>query len=616
MEESSVPSLWKYLLFLLKSNLLRFQRLLQDRCRPIPRHATTEKSLYPYLLAESKTPLWVENTLSERGLQLGKAQNLRVAIQQLQQIEIPENTVFSFWRQLGRATKRKGYVLGRQISEGCLVPALGGGLCQLSNALYDVALKIDAEILERHPHSRIVPGSTAEQGRDATVYWNYIDLRFRATFPVLLEVLLTRDSLLVRLYGKSPRTVHKPENLLKIALERRRTIDIANHSCQSCGQTSCFRHTVTLPATPYDVEALGQTAYLLDERTEEFEEYLAKQVRAQDTLFLPLDGERWRRPAYHWKIPKGHRKTATRVTLLRALRSRRLADQGAPRQTALLTSAEQLAKEYARSLTPEITHLCIAQHLLPYLWRAGYLGGRTFDVLMTRLPLTHLHALLDAAHQKFPERTTLGDFRATTWLVTAEQEALEAAEHWITPHSAIAKIQPNKTFRLQWKPPQNCQASPQGDRILFLGPTVARKGAYEVREAVIRGGWSLTVLGRDLEGGDFWNGVPVTQKRREEDFWEGVACVVQPALIEDKPRLLLQALARKIPVIATAECGLEGLSGVITVPFGDSHALYEALCSIPALSSTRSWVNAHEPSNQKGQDSIPPVTKIEQQHSR
>lgn len=499
MENSSEPSLAQEALFQIKSNLLRLRRTLQDWRNPPALCSSGEIADYPHLIAESKTPLWVENTLSERSLQLGKAENLRQAIRHLQKVVIFPESTFSFWRQIGRATRRSGYVPGRQISEGCLIPAIGGGLCQLSNALYDVALKIGAEIVERHPHSRIVPGSTAQQGRDATVYWNYIDLRFRPKLPILLHAELTHDSLLIRVYGKEPLPRNsEPRSALAIPLKPRLPIDIANHSCQSCGATSCFRHRVTLPTTPAAEQELGQTAYLLEERWAEFEEYIDTHLQHQDTLFIPLDGKHWKRPGYAWHVRTAtHIKTATRQTLLRAYRSRKLAEQGVGRQKALLAGAESLARAYARQLTPEITHLCITQSLLPFLWRDGHLGGRTFDVLLTRLPLQNLHATLDSALQRFPNRATLGDFRAPDWLLQAEAEALQAAKHWITPHSALAKIAPQKTVRLNWILPTVSETSARGERVLFLGPTIARKGANEVREAVKRGNWKLAVLGRD-----------------------------------------------------------------------------------------------------------------------
>jgi hypothetical protein len=57
-------------------------------------------------------------------------------------------------------------------------------------------------------------------------------------------------------------------------------------------------------------------------------------------------------------------------------------------------------------------HACVAQSLLPHLWRDGALGGRTFDVLMTRLPLRVLHARLDEAWMRKPDRKSLCEFRA------------------------------------------------------------------------------------------------------------------------------------------------------------------------------------------------------------
>ena len=78
---------------------------------------------------------------------------------------------------------------------------------------------------------------------------------------------------------------------------------------------------------------------------------------------------------------------------------------------------------------------------------------------------------------------------------------------------------------------------------------------------------------RELEGADFWRGVRTTR-----DMSGGVAAFVQPALIEDKPRKLLAALASGIPVIATRECGLLSQAGLSLVPAGESEALARVLC--------------------------------------
>ncbi|MEI9887386.1 MAG: VanW family protein [Rhizomicrobium sp.] len=132
---------------------------------------------YPAVAAEARSALWSDPRAGERAMQWGKVQNLRAAARRFDRTVLPAGAVFSFWRQMGRASTRRGFVAGRMLQEGCLVAATGGGLCQLSNALYAAALDAGCAIVERHAHSRRVPGA---QGRDATVAWNYVDLRFAA----------------------------------------------------------------------------------------------------------------------------------------------------------------------------------------------------------------------------------------------------------------------------------------------------------------------------------------------------------------------------------------------------------------------------------------------------
>ena len=63
--------------------------------------------------------------------------------------------------------------------------------------------------------------------------------------------------------------------------------------------------------------------------------------------------------------------------------------------------------------------------------------------------------------------------------------------------------------------------------------------------------------------------------------WLGdIAAMVQPALVEERPRHLLTALAAGVPIIATAACGLDAQDGVTIVPPNDPAALIEALKSV------------------------------------
>ena len=69
----------------------------------------------------------------EESYQLGKVQNLRTAARLFDGIVIPPGHVFSFWKQVGRPSSSAGFVPGRMLRQGCLLPSVGGGLCQLSH---------------------------------------------------------------------------------------------------------------------------------------------------------------------------------------------------------------------------------------------------------------------------------------------------------------------------------------------------------------------------------------------------------------------------------------------------------------------------------------------------
>lgn len=150
-------------------------------------------------LAEDRRALYWLTDPRERELELGKVQNLRIAAAAIDGLLVPAGETFSFWGAVGRPSRRKGYVVGRELRQGCMIPTVGGGICQLTNALSRVATKAGMEIVERHRHSMRPGGFPVEDETDATVFWNYIDLRFRAPAPVRIGAILDSTDLLVRL---------------------------------------------------------------------------------------------------------------------------------------------------------------------------------------------------------------------------------------------------------------------------------------------------------------------------------------------------------------------------------------------------------------------------------
>ena len=101
----SQPTRLSLLTFRAKATVLQLQRAGRDLVSGIGRHAMGGSAGFDALLARSHTPLWSDQRPEERGMQLGKVQNLRRAVRLLHDVVIPPGAVFSFWKQIGRASR-------------------------------------------------------------------------------------------------------------------------------------------------------------------------------------------------------------------------------------------------------------------------------------------------------------------------------------------------------------------------------------------------------------------------------------------------------------------------------------------------------------------------------
>ncbi|MBF0106737.1 MAG: VanW family protein [Deltaproteobacteria bacterium] len=157
---------------------------------------------------ELTTPIYRNLAGVNRTLFDNKKVNLQKAILQLDGVIIPPKKIFSFWHIVGPPVAKRGYVEGLTISRGKVSSDIGGGLCQISNALFWLALHSDLEVIERHRHSfDIFPDDHRSQpfGTGATVLYNYKDLRFYNPGPLSYQFVcnLTNDHLMVCLYASS-----------------------------------------------------------------------------------------------------------------------------------------------------------------------------------------------------------------------------------------------------------------------------------------------------------------------------------------------------------------------------------------------------------------------------
>lgn len=591
----TLPSRRQALGFWLRSRGLMALRLWRDTIvQPIRRWPVAADLREAPVLAEHRSPLWRDGRADgEFGLVAGKVHNLRLAVGAFHGVEVAAGGTLSFWRQLGRLSPRRGFVLGREVREGCVVPALGGGLCQLSNALAGCAAQAGFTLVERHGHTRRVQGSSAAEagGLDATVFWNYVDLRLKAGVAWRLEVELTAEELVVRLRGAAPgrQPPGRPSTLRIRSAPAEEPAEA--RGCLTCAQTQCFRHRETWP-----VPAQGRTALLLDAWTPEFARHLESIEGATDRfvprganlLGLKVPG----RTGWHHDSAAPHF-TAWAVFFARSLASRWHARRAGRRQAAVVQGQHALARAYARRLGPEHTRLVVDQALLAPLWQGGHLAGRRYEVLMHSLPMREIHARLQAAGERWPEDATLRDFRAHPGWLDAEDQALRQAAALVTPHRDIARVlrqrQPVAVVRLlPWASPAGVEpssgpvspdtgANPRKGQVVFGASALGRKGLHELAAALQ--GWEgeLWVLGSVAPDPVAWRGLKVRHLPYQGGWWRDAGVLVLPAHVEHAPRAALAALAAGVPVVASPACGIEGLPGVQTVAAGDVDGLRRAL---------------------------------------
>lgn len=135
-----------------------------------------------YELFSHSTPLLRKLKDVEMYLQYNKIVNLKIAANKVNNVIIYPGETFSYWKLIGKPTERKGYLKGVVLQNGTFTAGTGGGLCQLSNLIYWIAVHSPLTIVERHRHGYdVFPDSNRTQpfGSGATCSYNYVDLMIK-----------------------------------------------------------------------------------------------------------------------------------------------------------------------------------------------------------------------------------------------------------------------------------------------------------------------------------------------------------------------------------------------------------------------------------------------------
>ena len=195
--------------FGVRLEILRLRRLPQwiAERHKVARRSTDDSCQYSWLLATHNSPLERTPGAVPRGLQDGKETNVRLAAALLDGLVIAPGQTFSYHHALGRPTRRRGFREGLELRNGSPTGNIGGGLCQVSNSFYWVAVQAGMRITERHRHGLdLFPDHerTVPFGCGATVVYNYADFRFENPLdqPVVLRARVEDGSFISEIRTK------------------------------------------------------------------------------------------------------------------------------------------------------------------------------------------------------------------------------------------------------------------------------------------------------------------------------------------------------------------------------------------------------------------------------
>lgn len=134
--------------------------------------------------------------------QPARANNLAIALKYLNGKIVMPGETFSYNAAIGDANYAKGYKAAATFKGGKVVQEVGGGICQTTSTLYNVALMANLEIVERHQHG--LPVGYVPPSRDATVYSPSLDFKFKNTrkYPIKIVTSFSNSgSLNISIFG-------------------------------------------------------------------------------------------------------------------------------------------------------------------------------------------------------------------------------------------------------------------------------------------------------------------------------------------------------------------------------------------------------------------------------
>jgi len=143
-----------------------------------------------------------QNTAISSSADTGRVENLRLAADALDGTIIEPGATFSFNSVVGDVANDERYRYAPMVLDDEVSFNRGGGVSQVSSALYIAALYTNLVIEERHPHTTTV--DYAPLGLDAIVVYSEMDLKLfnQSEFPIKINAVSEGQTVTVSLLGQ------------------------------------------------------------------------------------------------------------------------------------------------------------------------------------------------------------------------------------------------------------------------------------------------------------------------------------------------------------------------------------------------------------------------------
>ena len=142
--------------------------------------------------------------------------NLRLGVAELDDTLVAPGGTFSLNEAIGERTAERGFQSAPVIIGTSFEEEIGGGTSQVATTVFNAAWEAGLDITERNPHSLYI--SRYQLGRDATVYWPSLDLKFVNDTKswVLVKGFAESDGITVSVYGGERRRVESSAGTMTV----------------------------------------------------------------------------------------------------------------------------------------------------------------------------------------------------------------------------------------------------------------------------------------------------------------------------------------------------------------------------------------------------------------